>query len=90
MVLPFLDPVSIQVLYKIHYLIGFGEVSFKSGKDQQYDIAGSRGKMKCHVTEISATTLCEAISLFFSSVIRFYKYPTVYRYVLISPSTSAG
>lgn len=50
MVLPFLDPVSIQVLYKIHYLIGFGEVSFKSGKDQQYDIAGSRGKngMSCN------------------------------------------
>lgn len=28
--------------------------------------------------------------IFFSSMIRFYKYPTVYRYVLISPSTSTG
>jgi len=50
---------------KIQYLIGFWKLSFKSAKDQQYDIAGSTGKMKCHVTEISATTLCEAISVFF-------------------------
>lgn len=73
MVLSLLDPVSIQGLYKKSsrfrpiktYLIGFWKLSFKSGKDQQYDTASSRGKMRCHVPEISATSLREAAAVFF-------------------------
>lgn len=74
MVLSLLDPVSIQGLYKKKpsglrpiktYLIGFWKLSFKSGKDQQYDTASSRGKMRCLVAEISATSLCEAMAVFF-------------------------